>query len=511
MLDRILIIDDSDDMEQLVRFCAHSYWPSVILETYDPKCGIPEDTFRWNNYDLLLLDYELGLNEENGLDWLKQFKQEQPYLPPTFMITAYSGAGLKSASMRSGADGFLDKDSLTPQLFANEVKKILLKADEQAAQSDASDHDGKTRFLSPKERYAAMSQLRRVQEDADKNESYAKTRLMGRDDMAQLMGTLSQDPEAEIENSEEISNNGQNSNSEEISLVDDQRKLTTSARHITRSRTPAERRAQPILVPGYFVEKKIGEGGMAAIYLAEREEDQAKVVLKVLSLEGEKNTSLLRRFIREYKFIARIDHPNIVQIHERAFASDFAYIAMEYFPYGDLVERLKEDLDTKTALSFLKQIAAGLGAAHAQGIVHRDMKPTNILFRTRDVLAITDFGIAKAVESENRMRDELTMVSELVGTLYYVSPEQIEGAKADKRSDIYSLGIIMYKILTGEHPFAGNTPMEVFSGHLYGAIPRLPEKFSNLQPILDGLLAKDPDERFQDTEEVVMGIEWGGY
>ncbi len=498
MLDRILIIDNSDDMEQLVRFCAHSYWPDVILETYDPKCGMPEGTFRWNHYDLLLLDYDLGLNGENGLDWLRRLKREQPYLPPTFMITEYSGAGLKSASMGSGADGFLDKDSLTPQLFANEVKKILVKADEQAARSATADHDGKTEFLSPRERHKAMSQFRRAKEGADHNAPDDQTRLMGRDDMAQLMGILPESAEAEIEN------RGQKR------LATGGRKPTTSARYGARSRTPSERRAQPILVPGYFVEKQIGEGGMAAIYLAEREEDAVKVVLKVLRLESEEDSSLLRRFIREYKLIAQIDHPNIVQIHERAFASKFAYIAMEYFPYGDLAERLKEDLDTKTTLSFLKQIAAGLGAAHARGIVHRDMKPANILFRTRDVLAITDFGIAKTVENESQMKNQLTLEGELMGTLYYISPEQIEGAEADKRSDIYSLGVIMYKMLTGTHPFVGTTPMEVFEGHLHGALPELPKTFSSLQPILDGLLAKDPDERFQDTEEVVMGIEWEG-
>jgi len=501
MLDRILIIDDSDDMEQLVRFCVHSYWPNVILETYDPKCGIPESTFRWNNYDLLLLDYDLGSNEENGLDWLRRLKQEQPYLPPTFMITGYSGAGLKSESMRSGADGFLEKDSLTPQLFANEVKKILLKADEEVTQSGTYEHDGKTEFLSPRERYEAMSQFQQTEEDAGKNGAYAKTRLMGKDEMAPFVNRSLQSAEADIENT------GQSS------VANEKNRPTTTAGRVSHSYTvrSAEREAQPILVPGYFVEKKIGEGGMAAIYLAEREEDRVKVVLKVLSLESEDDSSLLRRFIREYKLIAQIDHPNIVQIHERAFASKFAYIAMEYFPYGDLAERLKEEPDTKTTLSFLKQIAEGLGAAHARGIVHRDMKPANILFRSRDVLAITDFGIAKAIENENRMKNQLTMGGELMGTLYYISPEQIEGAEADKRSDIYSLGIIMYKILTGKHPFTGATPLKVFQGHLHGAIPRLPEKFSKLQPILDGLLAKDPDERFQDTEDLVMGIEWGDY
>ena len=259
-------------------------------------------------------------------------------------------------------------------------------------------------------------------------------------------------------------------------------------------------------VPGYYIEKKIGEGGMASIYLAERDEDQLKVVLKVLTLKEKGDSTLLRRFMREYKLIAQVQHPNIVQIHERAFASNFAYIAMEYFSYGTLTERL-DKLDTKSAIDFLHQITEGLGAAHAKGIVHRDMKPANILFRAPDNLAITDFGIAKITEEDSQVK-QLTMDGQLMGTLYYISPEQIEGDEADQRSDLYSLGIIMYKMLTGKHPYVGATPTEVFQGHLTAPIPLLPDEFQSLQPLLNGLLAKDPDERFQTTDELLMGLNW---
>jgi serine/threonine-protein kinase PpkA len=246
---------------------------------------------------------------------------------------------------------------------------------------------------------------------------------------------------------------------------------------------------------------------MASIYLAERDEDQLKVVLKVLSLNNNDDSSLLRRFMREYKLIAQVEHPNIVQIYERAFASSFAYIAMEYFSHGDLAERLKKGLDSRTAISYLHQITEGLGAAHAKGIVHRDMKPANILFRSEDNLAVTDFGIAKAAETD-QLQKQLTVDGALMGTLYYISPEQILGREADQRSDLYSLGVIMYKMLTGNHPYVGSTPTEVFEGHLNVPVPLLPEKFSSLQPLLDGLLAKDVDERFQSTEDLLMGLNW---
>ena len=136
------------------------------------------------------------------------------------------------------------------------------------------------------------------------------------------------------------------------------------------------------------------------------------------------------------------------------------------------------------------------------------MKPANILLRSPTSLAITDFGIAKDVESENLIKKQLTMDGELMGTLYYISPEQILGANADRSSDIYSMGVIMYKMLTGKHPFTGSNPTEVFEGHLNSPIPALPAPFISLQPLLDGLLAKDPDERFQSTDDLLMGLNW---
>lgn len=243
---------------------------------------------------------------------------------------------------------------------------------------------------------------------------------------------------------------------------------------------------------------------MSSIYLAEREEDQVQVVLKVLNIANVENQDTLRRFIREYRLIGQLDHPNIARIYERAFAKSYAYIAIEYCPNGDLAMRLKKPLPTETAVSYMRQIAEGIGAAHKVGIIHRDMKPGNILFRADDSLAITDFGIAKMLGDSS----ELTAVGQIVGTMFYISPEQIRGKGVNKYSDLYSLGVMFYKMLTGKFPFYGESVEQILQSHLTAPAPKLPEELASFQAIIDGLLAKDPDERFQNAEEFIVGLEW---
>ena len=257
-------------------------------------------------------------------------------------------------------------------------------------------------------------------------------------------------------------------------------------------------------LPGYKVIDKIGEGGMANIYLAEREEDNLQVVLKVLDIANVENKDSLRRFIREYRLIGQLDHPNIARIYERAFAKSYAYIAIEYCPNGDLSQRLKEPLPTETAVKYMRQIGEGIGAAHKVGIIHRDMKPGNILFRADDSLAITDFGIAKILGDTS----QLTEVGQIVGTMFYISPEQIRGKGVNKYSDLYSLGVMFYKMLTGKFPFYGESVEQILQAHLMDPPPKLPTELVSFQPIIDGLLAKDPDERFQNAEEFIVGLEW---
>jgi hypothetical protein len=257
-------------------------------------------------------------------------------------------------------------------------------------------------------------------------------------------------------------------------------------------------------LPGYHIRGELAEGGMTRILLADRLEDGQRVALKIMPVGQATDGDLLRRFMREYSLIAKLSHPNVIRIHERGFAADFAYIAMDYCPRGDLRQRIRGPISPRTAFDYVSQIADGLSAAHSQGIVHRDIKPGNILFRDDATLALTDFGIAKDLVSDR----QLTQDKILLGTAYYMSPEQINGGEVDLQSDLYSVGAVLYHMLTGAPPYRAETPWDLMQAHLSAPIPRLPEAIAACQPLIDGLLAKDPEDRFLTTQELKEGIDW---
>lgn len=261
-----------------------------------------------------------------------------------------------------------------------------------------------------------------------------------------------------------------------------------------------------LIVPGYKLQKKIAQGGMASIFRATRLEDGLVVVLKVLFTKEHQDPNSLKRFIQEYKLIATIKNKHVVHIYERGFASEFSYIAMEYLPSANLAKRVRKNLSSETSISYLQQIAQGLVAIHERNIVHRDMKPSNILFQDDDILKITDFGAAKIM---GHVIQDLTVQGFIIGTPYYMSPEQCSGAAIDTRSDIYSLGIIFYIMLTGRHPFRSKKGTDaLIKAHIEGPIPKLPDTFNKYQSLIDGMMAKDPGDRFQSASELLSGIDW---
>jgi tRNA A-37 threonylcarbamoyl transferase component Bud32 len=257
-------------------------------------------------------------------------------------------------------------------------------------------------------------------------------------------------------------------------------------------------------VPGYRIEKLIARGNNASVYLARGHGDSQAIALKIMRLEGPADTSTLKRFIQEYQVIGRLEHKHIVRIFERGFGNDFAFIAMEYCAGGDLKTRIRQGVSPPQALAYLRQIMLALGAAHAIGIVHRDLKPANVLLRDSHTLVITDFGIAKDVETDSG----LTAAKSILGSLYYVSPETIRHDVPDRRSDLYSAGVLLYQMLTGAVPFKAATVSGMLEAHLRAPVPRLAPELASMQPLVDGLLAKNPEDRFQSTEDVIGGIDW---
>jgi len=443
-LPRILLIDDSEDFRLLLRRYILSENESFDIVDYDPKDkGLPGKKFPWKKYDLILLDYDLGLGRENGLGWLIHFHSIAD-IPPIIMITA-ANTKIAVNAIKSGATDFIDKEDISAETLNATLNDVLSLSDKQH-----------TLIIN-------KTNINGYTEESTISEATLLPDLLFMED-------------------EESSDN-----LDRLAITDDQLKKFG------------------LVVPGYELLREIGRGGMSVVLLAKPIEEDREVVLKIMFTEGHEDPLALKRFMQEYTLISCLDHPHIVSIEERAFASDFAYIAMENFPGGDLAKKLLTGIDLETALEYIRQMCMGLVAVHELNIVHRDIKPGNVLFRIDGTLAITDFGAAKNLTGDV---EDITINNHIVGTPYYMSPEQAASMSIDHRSDLYSLGIMIYQMLTNERPYTANSIAQLMSMHLHAPIPRLPADLAKYQPLIDGLLAKEPDERFQSANDVILGLDW---
>ena len=257
------------------------------------------------------------------------------------------------------------------------------------------------------------------------------------------------------------------------------------------------------LIRGYRFKKRLAASEHSAVYLATKESADVEMVLKVLRQVPDLSDGLgaFDRFLQEYEMIAELDHPNIVRIYDLGVSDDHAHIAMEYVPGGDLRQRIDKGVAEADAISYTRQIASALAKLHSLGILHRDLKPGNIMVREDDTLALIDFGLAKRM----RLEQEITGNGEIFGTPYYMSPEQGHAEEVDERSDIYALGIIFFEMLTGRKPFLGPDAMSIILKHAKAPVPVLPHRLAQHQAVINLLLAKRPGDRLQSAVEV---LEW---
>src|ERR1700757_2693829 len=242
---------------------------------------------------------------------------------------------------------------------------------------------------------------------------------------------------------------------------------------------------------------------MADVYLAEDQELGRRVAIKILNGRHANDDQFIERFRREAKNAAALNHPNIVSIYDRGEAEETYYIAMEFLDGRTLKELIisRGAAPVNVAIEYARQILSALRFAHRHGIVHRDIKPHNVLVDGEGRVKVTDFGIARAGAAS-----QMTEAGSIVGTAQYLSPEQAKGTAVDQRSDIYSLGIVLYELLTGNVPFTGDTPVEIAMKHI-SATPeppsrRRPDVPRDLDLVVMRALAKDPEDRYQTAEEM---------
>jgi serine/threonine-protein kinase len=257
----------------------------------------------------------------------------------------------------------------------------------------------------------------------------------------------------------------------------------------------------------YRIVRKLGTGGMADVYLAEDQELGRRVAIKILNDRHAADDSFIERFRREAKNAAGLSHPNIVSIYDRGNAEDTYYIAMEFLDGRSLKELIvsRGPAPIKTAVEYTRQILAAVGFAHRHGIVHRDIKPHNVLVGNEGRLKVTDFGIARSGASQ------MTEVGSIIGTAQYLSPEQAQGSPVDQTSDLYSVGVVLYELLTGQVPFTGDTPLEIAMKHL-SEVPKPPSELRpevphDLDLVVLRALAKDPSDRYESAEEMDADLE----
>ncbi len=259
------------------------------------------------------------------------------------------------------------------------------------------------------------------------------------------------------------------------------------------------------VIAGYRIEERVGRGGMGVVYRAEHLNLRRRAAIKIIAPDLAESEGFRERFTREARIAAALQHPNIVTVYDAGEVDGILYLAMQYIEGNDLSAVLRKDgrLRPYRAIDVCRQVASALDAAHAMGLIHRDVKPANVLIEGRTAF-LTDFGLTKRMDGTHT---ELTRAGDVVGTIHYVAPEQIEGNQVSARSDVYSLGCLLYHCLTGQVPFSRDTDVAVIYAHLSEPPPKLTALRPELATGLDGVIAKaldkSPDRRFPTCTDLV--------
>jgi DNA-binding NarL/FixJ family response regulator len=276
---------------------------------------------------------------------------------------------------------------------------------------------------------------------------------------------------------------------------------TESSAPLPAGRAPGGEFMSANFIPGYTIHATIGESEKAAVYVATSAALGENVALKVSKTLRDEAAG--RQFLeREYTAIVAIRHPSVVQIHDYGVHAGYEYLVMEYLPRGDLKARMQQGVTEHEALRYVAQIAAALQVVHHAGLLHRDLKPPNVMLREDGDVALIDFGLARALDGSTPS----TRTGVLRGSPYYMSPEQALGEVLDARSDFYSLGIMYYEMLTGKKPYTGGSAMDVLQQHVNAPLPMLPKTLARHEPVLLKLMAKSREDRFATAGELLMAI-----
>ena len=258
-----------------------------------------------------------------------------------------------------------------------------------------------------------------------------------------------------------------------------------------------------IEVPGYSIVKEIATSNFSQVFLARSTHLRRNVVLKVMNRgETQREIDDADRFQREYEIISSITHRAIAEIYDFGSLPSHLYLAMEYFPCGDLRDRLRNPMSVDESLYYLRAIAEALRVIHVFGILHRDLKPANVMLREDNSPVLIDFGLARREIDDTGT----TGIGQVLGSPYYISPEQSQAQRVDARTDLYSLGVMFYEMLTGERPYGGRSALAIMAQHASSPVPVLPAPLAQQQPLLERLMAKQQSARYGSADELLADL-----
>jgi len=452
---RVLVVDDDRRYCEWLRhhldvLCPQASVSMLNLEEFQRWCT----TFSGRDCDLLMLAATFGASPEDpgahGLTLLRRLR-DQPATPAVIALAEEGNELTAVRALQLGAVDYLPKRLLTPERLSTAVRVALRRVERRVAR-----------------RLASLANLSR---DAEFNAGNANA----------AERTAEAPPAVGGDQVRAAAGGG-----------------AAADNPLAPSGIAALLTSNCEFIPAYTLRLKIGESEKAVVYLASSAHRGHNVALKVSKTLRDEVAG--RQFLeREYTAIMAVRSPLVVEIYDYGVHGGFEYLAMEYLPRGDLKARIQRGVSEQDALHYVVQIAAALQVVHEAGLVHRDLKPPNVMLRDNDSVALIDFGLARAVDGSTIS----TQTGVLLGSPYYMSPEQAQGEGLDARSDFYSLGVMCYELLTGQKPYIGATAMEVLQQHVNAPLPALPADLSRYEPFLGRLMAKARGERFATANEII--------